>query len=66
MQNYSKRVLAALLLTVSIIVSFGTPGLAKDCAWENQKDPILMAADVTLARPVGAMATVAGFAIFAA
>lgn len=64
MQNYSKRVLVSLLLTVLTVVFFKTPGLAGDCAPRNQTDPGLMAADIALVRPIGAMATVAGFAIF--
>ena len=64
MQNYGKRVLISLLLTVSTVVFLAPPGLAKDCAAENQQDPGLMAADIALARPVGAVATVAGFAVF--
>ncbi|MCX5870476.1 MAG: hypothetical protein NTY00_07555 [Deltaproteobacteria bacterium] len=64
MQNYSKRVLTSLLLTVLTVVFFKTPGLAKDCAAWDQNDPGLMAADIALARPAGAMATVAGLAIF--
>lgn len=63
MQNYN-RILASLLLTVSTIVFLETPGLAKDCAKDNQKDSGVMIADVALARPVGAVATVAGFAFF--
>ena len=65
MQNYSKRVFASLLLTVLTVVFFKTPGLAKDCASGDQTDPGLMAVDIALARPVGALATVAGLAIFA-
>ena len=64
MQNYRKRVLTSLLLTVLTVVFFKTPGLADDCAPRNQTDPGLMAADIALVRPIGAMATVAGFAIF--
>ena len=64
MQNYNKRVLASLLLIVLTVVFFKTPGLAKDCAADNPKDPILMTTDIALARPVGAVATVAGLAIF--
>lgn len=64
MQNYSKRVLVSLLLTVLTIVFFKTSGLAKDCAEGNQKDPGLMTADIALARPLGAVATVAGLVIF--
>jgi hypothetical protein len=63
MQNYN-RILASLLLTVSTIVFFKTPGLAGDCETDNQKDSGLMVTDVTLARPVGTVATVAGFAFF--
>lgn len=64
MQQYSKRMLASLLATVVTVVSLGTPALAYDCATGAQKDPGLMTTDVALARPVGAAATVAGFAIF--
>lgn len=64
MQNYRKRLLAYLLLTVVTIGGFETPGLAKDCVAENHDDSGLMTADIALARPVGAVATVAGLAIF--
>lgn len=64
MQNYRKRVLTSLLLTVLIVVFFKTPGMARDCAAWNQIDPLVMAADIAFARPLGAVATVVGFTIF--
>jgi hypothetical protein len=64
MQNYSKRFLVFLLLTVVTISVFEAPGFAKDCVPENHDDSGLMTADIALARPVGAVATVAGLAIF--
>lgn len=64
MQKYNKRVLTSLLLTVLTVVFFTTPGFAKNGAAGDYKDPGLMAADIAIARPVGAMATVTGLAIF--
>jgi hypothetical protein len=64
MQNYSKRFLSFLLLTVVTIGVFETPVLAKDCVAEDHDDSGLMTADIAVARPVGAVATVAGLAIF--
>ena len=64
MQNCSKRMQALFLLTVFAAVFCAAPVLAYDCQAQSQKDPGLMAADAALARPVGAVATVAGFAVF--
>ena len=64
MQNRCKRVLASLLLAVLTVVFSGTSGLAKDCEGENQADPGVMTVDIALVRPLGAVATVAGLAVF--
>jgi len=56
--------MASLLLAVLTVVFSTTPVLSEDCAAGLQKDPGLMTADIALARPVGAVATVAGLAIF--
>lgn len=64
MQNPCKRFLASLLLAVFTVVFSGTPGMAKDCAAENQTDPGVMTVDIALVRPLGAVATVAGLAVF--
>jgi len=64
MRNDSKRRLIALLVTVLVVLQ-GVPVLAKDCPTGVREDPAgLMAADAALARPVGTVATVAGFAVF--
>jgi hypothetical protein len=64
MQNCSKRIQAFFLFTLIVTVSCGTSVFAKDCDSKSRKDPGLMTADVALARPVGAVATVTGFALF--
>ncbi len=64
MQKHTKRVLISLLLTVFTVVCFKTPGFAEHCVAGDHKDPGLMAADIVIARPVGAMATLTGLAIF--
>jgi hypothetical protein len=64
MQNPRKKVLTFLLLAVLTVVFSGTSGLAKDCAEENQPEPGTMTVDVALVRPLGAVATVAGLAVF--
>lgn len=64
MHNCSKRVQIFFLLTVFATVFQGTPVWARDCETKSQKHPGLMIADTTLARPVGAVATVTGFALF--
>lgn len=63
MPNYSKRILTVLFTALFTVVYCGTPGAAMDSEAEP-KDPGLMTADLVLARPVGAAATVTGFVIF--
>lgn len=64
MRNHSKKRLIALLVTV-LVVLHGLPVLAEDCPSGVREDPAgLMAADAALVRPVGTVATVAGFAVF--
>ncbi len=64
MQNPCKKVLASLLLAVLTVVFLGTPGMAEECTGEEQKDPAVMTIDAAVVRPLGAVATVAGFAVF--
>ena len=64
MQNCSKRMQALFLLTVFAAVFCAAPVSADDCNPRSQKEQGLMVADAALARPVGAVATVAGFAVF--
>ena len=64
MHNCSRSIQTFFLLTVFATVFLGTPVWARDCETTSQKDPGLMIADTTLARPVGAVATVTGFALF--
>ena len=54
-----------LLLAIVLSLGMGVQTVqAQDCTDQTHKDPGLMTADVALARPVGAVATVAGFAIY--
>ena len=65
MVHYRKRIQAVLFVTVLAMVSQGPSVWAKDCPSGTHEDPAgLMTADAALARPVGAVATVAGFAVF--
>lgn len=64
MKNRNKRILIVLFVTVFTLFTCTTPMSANDSAAGPPKDPGLMTADIALARPVGAVATVAGFAIF--
>ena len=64
MRNSCKRVLTSLLLAVLTVVFLGTPGMAEECTGEEQKDPAVMTVDALVVRPLGAVATVAGLAVF--
>ena len=65
MHNCSRSIQTFFLLTVFATVFLGTPVCwARDCESRSQKDGGLMIVDATLARPVGAVATVTGFALF--
>lgn len=64
MQNYRKRTLVFSLITAFAFVFCGSPVFAQDCPPESQMDSGLMLVDIALARPIGIVATAAGFAIF--
>ena len=64
MQNYIKKILVLLALAVFAILPMAPPAHANDCKAGSKTDPGVMTADIALARPVGAVATVAGFAVF--
>ena len=64
MHEYGRKILAYLFVAVFTLVFCGAPVFAQDATTGPYKDPGVMAADVALARPVGAVATVAGFALF--
>lgn len=64
MHKYSRKGMASFLLALFTVIVSGTCANAYDCAAGGQKDPGLMTADIALARPAGAVATVAGLAIF--
>jgi len=66
MQKYRKRALASLSCAVTTIffVLAGNSAVAKSCASKEQQNSGLMTADIALARPVGAVATVTGLALF--
>jgi len=64
MHKYSRKAMVFLFLAVFTVVFSGTPLGATDCATGGQTEPGLMTADIALARPAGAVATVAGLAIF--
>lgn len=53
-----------LALAMSAVVCGAGPVWAQQCPDRKVPDPGLMTADFALARPAGAVATVAGFAIF--
>lgn len=64
MHHYRRKAMATLLLAFFTVIVSGTWVNAYDCAARGQKDPGLMTADIALARPAGAVATIAGLAIF--
>ena len=64
MQNCRKRSLAFSLCAVFVLVFCGLPVLADDCPTDAKNNSELMTADIALARPVGTVATVTGFALF--
>ena len=64
MKLRDKRLMVMLLAAALSIGGSLQTVRAQDCAAKNHTEPGLMTADVALARPVGAVATVAGFAIF--
>ena len=64
MKPQGKRLVIMLLAAALSVGGSLQTVRAQDCAAKNHTEPGLMTADVALARPVGAVATVAGFAIF--
>jgi hypothetical protein len=64
MHTYSRKAMASLLLALFSVIVSGTGVHAYDCPAGGQKEPGLMTADMALARPAGAVATIAGLAIF--
>ena len=64
MKPQGKRLVIMLLAAALSVGGSLQTVRAQDCAAKNHTEPGLMTADVALARPVGAVATVAGFAVF--
>jgi hypothetical protein len=65
MYDSRKRMQAFILLTLFLAAGFyASPVSAGDCDPQSQKEQGMMVMDTALARPVGAVATVAGFAVF--
>jgi len=64
MLDYSQRIAALLFVIVFTVVFCGVPASAQESTAKAQADSDSMAADIALARPVGTVATVAGFALF--
>ena len=58
----NNRLLITALMAVALLHT--TPGFAGECGKKPQKEPGLMAADALAARPVGAVATLTGLAVF--
>ncbi len=64
MLDYSQKIAALLFVIVFTVVFCGAPASAQESTAKAQVDSDSMAADIALARPVGTVATVAGFALF--
>jgi len=64
MDQASKKIHTLFLWALCAAVGCAAPVCAQECNPRSHPDPGLMAADAALARPVGAVATVAGFAVF--
>lgn len=64
MNRDSKRFLAALTAAAMILVGDGANVAAQEAVHGQPVDGESMSADLVMARPVGAAATVAGFALF--
>ena len=63
--NTTTRMPVALLITALTVLGCCHPGLAQDKDPTLPDDPgLMMTTDLALARPVGAAATVTGFALF--
>lgn len=60
----SKKIHTLFLCVLCGTVGCATSIRAQECDPQSHQDPGLMAADAVIARPVGAVATVAGFAVF--
>jgi hypothetical protein len=64
MYQVSKKIRTLFLCTLCAAIGCEAPVCAQECDQQSHQDPGLMAADAVIARPVGAVATVAGFAVF--
>lgn len=64
MLHCSKRITALLFTVVFACVFCSAPGFAQESTATPETNSDSMAADIALARPVGTVATVAGFALF--
>lgn len=64
MDQAGKKIHTLFLWALCAAVGCAAPVCAQECGPQSHPDPGLMAADAALARPVGAVATVAGFAVF--
>lgn len=56
--------LQALFFCGTCLLATPVPGWSEDCPPRQGTEPGVMAVDATLARPVGTVATVTGFALF--
>lgn len=64
MEQAGKKIHTLFLWALCAAVGCAAPVCAQECNTGSHQEPGLMAADAALARPVGAVATVAGFAVF--
>lgn len=64
MDRASKKIHTLFLWALCAVIGGAAPVCAQECNPRANQDPGLMAADAVIARPVGAVATVAGFAVF--
>lgn len=59
-----RQQLQALFLCATGVLALAAPGWTQDCPSHKGTDPGAMTVDAALARPVGTVATVTGFALF--
>lgn len=64
MDQAGKKIHTLFLWALCAAIGCAAPVRAQECNPQAHQDPGLMVADAAVARPVGAVATVAGFAVF--
>ena len=64
MNKITKQSMVFLLIITLVFIPFGTSALAQEKTLDEENSGALMTADLILARPLGIVATVLGYAVF--